>query len=61
MLEGILIEVIEPPLNKSGKLKEAREYSQVIDSGMKEVSNATLSAGMREIQRKLDKLASRPS
>jgi hypothetical protein len=38
-VEGILIEVIEPKLNKqSGRLQSAREYFQVPDERVKEVT-----------------------
>jgi hypothetical protein len=42
-IEGILIEVIEPKLNKQGgKLKGATEYFQYIDQKFAEVSNHDL-------------------
>lgn len=54
-VEGILIEVIEPPLNKqAGQLKAATEYNQSKDMRMQEVSNAELLQTVVEIQRKID-------
>lgn len=42
-IEGVLIEVLEPRLNKQGgKLKNATEYFQVIDEQMVDVSNHEL-------------------
>lgn len=42
-IEGILIEIIEPKLNKQGgKLKGATEYYQYVDERMGEVSNDDL-------------------
>jgi hypothetical protein len=54
-IEGILIEVIEPPLNKqAGQLKAATEYTQWKDIRMQEVSNAELLEKIVELQRKID-------
>ncbi len=42
-IEGILIEIIEPKLNKQGgKLKNAKEYFQFIDEKVKDVLNSDL-------------------
>lgn len=47
-LEGILIEVIEPKLNKqSGRLKSAREYFQYRDERLNDVNAADI---LKEIQ-----------
>jgi hypothetical protein len=54
-IEGILIEIIEPPLNKqAGQLKDAREYTQSRDTRMREVSNAELLEKIAEIQQRLE-------
>lgn len=56
-IEGILIEVIEPKLNKQGgKLKEAKEFYQAVDDRITEVTNQDLRAAIESIQRKLDLL-----
>ena len=56
-IEGILIEVIEPKLNKqSGKLKGATEYFQVQDEHVIEVSMEKLHKKIVEVKEKLDKL-----
>ena len=56
-IEGILIEVIEPKLNKqSGKLKGATEYFQVRDEQMIGVSMEQLHDKIVEVKEKLDKL-----
>jgi len=55
-IEGILIEIIEPKLNKqSGRLKSAREYFQDLDERIEKVSNAELLAKLQEIQSQLQK------
>lgn len=47
-LEGILIEVIEPPLNKRrGNLREATEFNQVIDEKVADITPQNL---MEEIK-----------
>ena len=57
-IEGILIEVIEPKLNKqSGRLKSATEYFQVTDERISEVSMHQLRVVLLEVKEKLDKLA----
>jgi hypothetical protein len=54
-VEGILIEIIEPTLNKqAGQLGAAIEYTQAIDARMWDVSNAELLEKLMEIQRKID-------
>lgn len=56
-IEGILIEVIEPKLNKqSGRLKNAVEYFQVTDDRMDETSMQELKENLEMISEKLDKL-----
>ena len=55
-IEGILIEVIEPKLNKqSGKLASAVEYRQHIDERLQEVSNSELKEILRSIKSKIGK------
>lgn len=50
-IEGILIEVIEPKLNKqSGRLKNAVEYYQYIDPKVEDVTNATLLSELRQLK-----------
>ena len=57
-IEGILIEVIEPKLNKqSGRLKSATEYFQVTDERITEVSMQLLRDDILEVKAKLEKLA----
>ncbi len=57
-IEGILIEVIEPKLNKqSGRLKSASEYFQVIDDRVTEISMRQLQSDLLEVKDKLDNLA----
>jgi hypothetical protein len=54
-VEAILIETLEPPLNKqAGQLKDAREYTQFLDPRMREVSNTELLDKILEIQQKID-------
>jgi hypothetical protein len=58
-IEGILIEVIEPKLNKqSGRLKSAREYFQVTDERITEVSMQQLRDEIQEVKETLEKLVS---
>jgi hypothetical protein len=53
-IEGILIEVIEPKLNKqAGRLKSAVEYYQFIDPKVADVTTAALLSELREIKNKL--------
>ena len=55
-MEAILIEVIEPALNKQGgNLKGATEYEQYIDGKIKDVSNAEILQKLKTIERRLDK------
>lgn len=55
-IEGILIEVIEPKLNKqSGRLKSAVEYTQYIDPRVDDVTNATLLAELQEVKAQLQR------
>lgn len=57
-IEGILIEVIEPKLNKqSGRLKQAQEYLQVIDPKTSEGSIHDIRSDLQELKFKLDKLS----
>jgi hypothetical protein len=54
-VEGILIETIEPSLNKqAGQLKDAREYTQLIDPKMREISNAELLEKIEILQHKIE-------
>ena len=56
-IEGILIEVIEPKLNKqSGRLKSAVEYNQYIDPRVAEITNVVLMNELKEIQSKLERI-----
>jgi len=56
-IEGILIEVLEPKLNKQGgKLKGATEYFQHIDERIQEVSNHDLRGELDRISRALEAL-----
>lgn len=53
-IEGILIEIIEPKLNKqSGRLKGAREYNQYRDERVNAVTNSDLLAELQELRRQL--------
>lgn len=53
-LEGILIEVIEPKLNKqSGRLKSAREYYQYRDDRLDDVTAADVLEELRDLRREL--------
>ena len=57
-IEGILIEVIEPKLNKqSGRLKSATEYFQITDERITEVSMQLLRNDILEVKAKLEQLA----
>jgi guanylate kinase len=54
-IEGILIEIIEPKLNKqSGRLKSAREYFQYRDDRLSEVTNAHLLSELQELRREIN-------
>lgn len=56
-VEGILIEVIEPKLNKqSGRLKHATEYFQVVDERVADVSIQQLKATLVDAMGKLESL-----
>lgn len=57
-IEGILIEIIEPKLNKqSGRLRSATEYFQVVDVRITEVSMRQIQSDLLDVKEKLDKLA----
>ena len=57
-IEGILIEVIEPKLNKqSGRLQKAVEYFQVLDERISSVSIYDLQNELDQISSKLDKIS----
>jgi hypothetical protein len=57
-IEGILIEVIEPKLNKqSGKIKSSVEYFQLIDERIMDVTMHQLRDSISDIKRQLDKLS----
>lgn len=57
-IEGILIEIIEPKLNKQGgKLKGAVEYFQYIDDKIREVSNEDLRGELHRISAALNTLS----
>ena len=56
-IEGILIELIEPRLNKrGGNLDGMKEYKQIVDEKLNEVSNSHLYAELKNISSKLEKL-----
>lgn len=53
-VEGILIEIIEPKLNKqSGRLKSAREYYQYRDDRLNEVTAADVLEELQALRREL--------
>lgn len=53
-VEGILIEVIEPKLNKqSGRLKSAREYYQFRDERLTDVTAADVLEEIQALRREL--------
>ena len=57
-IEGILIEVIEPKLNKqSGRLKSAAEYFQVVDDRADDVSMKQLQEILIEVNSQLAKMS----
>ena len=57
-IEGILIEIIEPKLNKQGgKLKAAVEYFQHIDERIQEISNFDIHGELQRISNALDILS----
>ena len=57
-IEGILIEVVEPKLNKqSGRLKNATEYFQITDERMSDVSLQQIQSDILEVKNTLNKLA----
>jgi hypothetical protein len=50
-IEGILIEIIEPKLNKQGgKLKDATEYFQFVDEKNRDITNHDLLARLDQIE-----------
>jgi len=54
-IEGILIEVIEPRLNKqAGQLKAATEYIQSKDVRMREITNSELLDELEVLKRKIN-------
>ena len=54
-IEGILIEVIEPKLNKqAGRLKAASEYFQIIDPRMNEITTHDINIEIKKLNSKLD-------
>lgn len=53
-IEGILIEIIEPKLNKqSGRLKSAREYFQYRDDRLNDVTATDLLAELQALRREI--------
>jgi len=57
-IEGILIEVIEPKLNKQGgRLKAATEYYQHIDERIQEISNYDIQDELRRLSKALNGLS----
>jgi len=56
-IEGILIEVIEPKLNKQGgRWKSAAEYYQFIDGKVEEITNQHLKEELSRLHRKLEQI-----
>lgn len=56
-IEGILIEVIEPKLNKQGgRLSGATEYFQHIDQRVEEITNHDIHAELLRLQQRLDSI-----
>ncbi|MEN3031415.1 GIY-YIG nuclease family protein [Chromobacterium amazonense] len=56
-IEGILIEVLEPKLNKqSGRLKGAVEYFQYVDAKVSDVTAAALLAEIKELKLQLSNI-----
>ena len=56
-IEGILIEIVEPKLNKqSGNLKTARRYYQHIDERLAETTSGDLMFELLQIKKKLAQL-----
>lgn len=56
-IEGVLIEILEPKLNKQGgKLKGAKEYFQVIDEQMVDVSNHELLEEIKQLNHQVTAL-----
>jgi hypothetical protein len=56
-IEGILIEIIEPKLNKqSGRLKSAVEYFQLVDERIADVSLRQLRDSISEVSNKISEL-----
>jgi hypothetical protein len=54
-IEGILIEIIEPKLNKQGgKLAAAREYRQLVDEKFRSVTNHDLREELRSIKKLIE-------
>lgn len=55
-IEGVLIEIIEPKLNKQGgKIKDATEFRQFIDEEVQDVSTNDLIDEVRKISARLSK------
>ena len=56
-MEGILIEVIEPTLNKqSGKLKNAKEYLQIIDDRYSSITNSEILQEIQSLKAQIESL-----
>ncbi len=61
-IEGILIEILEPKLNKqSGKLKTASEYFQTVDARVTDVTNHELMAKLESAIDIIERLKDRIS
>jgi hypothetical protein len=55
-IEGILIEIIEPKLNKQGgKLSAAKEYFQWVDPDIEDVTNKDILDKIEFLARKINK------
>jgi hypothetical protein len=56
-IEGILIEIIEPKLNKqSGRLKSARQYYQHRDERIATTTNVMLLSELQELRKQVSKI-----
>ena len=56
-MEGILIEVIEPTLNKqSGKLNNAKEYLQIIDDRYSSITNSEILQEIQSLKAQIESL-----
>ncbi len=55
-IEGILIEILEPKLNKQGgRLKDATEYFQEVDYRVRDITNQDLNEALARVENALEK------